>query len=208
MNNCCEDAGHELVKLRESQSRTLVIVLVINCLMFVVEFSAGIIASSIALMADSLDMLGDAFVYGFSLYVVTKNDEWKAWAAYVKAVIMFIFGLVVLAQAVLRLFQPEVPDFAVIGLVGMMALAANSICLYMLTRYREDDVNMRSVWLCSRNDIIANLSVLAAGVAVYLSASHWPDVIVGLGISALFIKGSLSIFKDARTTMTNFKASL
>jgi len=208
MSNCCEEAGTELTKLRDSQYKTLVIILAINCVMFVVEFSAGVIASSIALMADSLDMLGDAFVYGFSLYVVSKNDEWKAKAAYAKAAIMFLFGIVVLVQAISSLLNPEVPNFEMIGIVGLMALSANSICLYMLTRHREDDVNMRSVWLCSRNDIIANLSVLAAGVGVYLSASHWPDVIVGLGISILFIKGSFSVFSDARATLINFRKSV
>lgn len=208
VSSCCEEAGCEITKLRESQSKMLIIILAINSLMFVVEFSAGVVASSIALMADSLDMLGDAFVYAFSLYVVTRNDEWKARAAYAKAAVMFLFGVVVFVQAISRMLHPELPDFEVIGVIGLLALAANSVCLFMLTRHREDDVNMRSVWLCSRNDIIANVSVLAAGVAVYLTTSHWPDVIVGLGISILFIKSAISVFTDARETMTAYRESV
>lgn len=208
MSNCCEEAGCEITKLRESQSRILIIILVINALMFVIEFSAGVIASSIALMADSLDMLGDAFIYGFSLYVVTKNDGWKARAAYAKSLIMFLFGVVVLIQAISRLLHPELPDFEVIGIVGIIALMANSTCLFLLTRHRDDDVNMRSVWLCSRNDIIANLAVLLAGLGVYLSSSHWPDIIVGLGISILFMKGAISVHGDAKASMKEFKNSL
>ena len=208
MSNCCEKAGCEITKLRESQSRILIIILVINALMFVIEFSAGVIASSIALMEDSLDMLGDAFIYGFSLYVVTKNDGWKARAAYAKSLIMFLFGVVVLIQAISRLLHPELPDFEVIGIVGIIALMANSTCLFLLTRHRDDDVNMRSVWLCSRNDIIANLAVLLAGLGVYLSSSHWPDIIVGLGISILFMKGAISVHGDAKASMKEFKNSL
>ncbi|MFT5210543.1 MAG: cation diffusion facilitator family transporter [Flavobacterium sp.] len=204
MSNCCEEAGCEITKLRENQSRILIIILIINALMFLIEFSAGVIASSIALMADSLDMLGDAFVYGFSLYVVTKNDEWKAKAAYAKSLIMFLFGIVVLIQAISRLLHPELPDFEVIGIVGIIALMANSACLFLLTRHKEDDVNMRSVWLCSRNDIIANVAVLLAGLGVYLSASHWPDIIVGFGISILFIKGAISVYADANASMKKF----
>lgn len=207
MSSCCNDTGCEIDKLREKQSNTLKIVLAINAFMFVVEFAAGFVASSAALMADSLDMLGDAFVYGFSLYVVSKSDGWKAGAAYVKSAIMLAFGLFVLIQVGAKLVSAEVPQFEVMGSVGVIALIANSVCLFLLTRHREEDVNMRSVWLCSRNDIIANISVLIAGVAVLLTTSHWPDVIVGFGIACLFIRSSFFVFKDAQSTMANYQAS-
>ena len=204
MSSCCTETSCEIDKLREKQSKTLLIVLAINCVMFVVEFSAGFIASSTALMADSLDMLGDAFVYGFSLYVVAKEDDWKARAAYAKSAVMFMFGVFVLFQVGAKLVYVEVPQYEIMGSVGILALVANSICLYLLTRHREDDVNMRSVWLCSRNDIIANVSVLIAGAGVLLTASHWPDVLVGLGIAVLFIRSSMLVFKDAQSTMERY----
>ncbi len=204
MGSCCNDSGCEIDKLRERQSKTLKIVLLINCVMFVVEFSAGFIASSTALMADSLDMLGDAFVYGFSLFVVSRNDGWKARAAYAKSAVMFAFGLFVLMQAGMNLVNSDLPQFEIMGTVGLVALFANSVCLYLLTRHREEDVNMRSVWLCSRNDIVANISVLFAGLGVLVTSSHWPDVIVGLGIATLFIRSSIYVFRDARSTMDNF----
>ena len=208
MANCCDDVACEIDKLRGRQSKTLQIVLAINLLMFVVEFTAGFIASSTALMADSLDMLGDSLVYGFSLYVVARDDGWKARSAYIKSGIMFLFGVFVLIQVGLRLVHPETPQFEVMGGVGLMALIANGFCLYLLTQHREEDVNMRSVWLCSRNDIVANVSVLIAGLGVMISASFWPDVIVGLGIAALFIRSSILVFQDARLTMASYKLEL
>ena len=204
MGSCCNDTSCEIDKLRERQSKTLKIVLLINCVMFIVEFSAGFIASSTALMADSLDMLGDAFVYGFSLFVVAKNDGWKARAAYAKSGVMFAFGLFVLMQACVKLVSPDLPQFEIMGTVGLVALVANSVCLYLLTRHREEDVNMQSVWLCSRNDIVANILVLFAGLGVLVTSSHWPDVIVGLGIALLFIRSSMFVFKDAQLTMERY----
>ncbi|HIG44524.1 MAG: cation transporter [bacterium] len=204
MSSCCTETSCEIDKLRDKQSKTLVVVLAVNCVMFVVEFSAGFIASSTALMADSLDMLGDAFVYGFSLYVVAKEDDWKARAAYAKSAVMFMFGVFVLFQVGTKLVYVEVPQYEIMGSIGILALVANSVCLYLLTRHREDDVNMRSVWLCSRNDIIANVSVLIAGAGVLLTASHWPDVLVGLGIAVLFIRSSMLVFKDAQSTMERY----
>lgn len=184
------------------QSRTLKTVLVINAVMFLVEFAAGLLAASTALMADSLDMLGDTLVYAFSLYVVSRNDAWKAGSAYLKGGIMAFFGVFVLAQAVYKLLNPVTPEFEMIGLVGLLALAANGCCLALLWRHRTEDVNMRSVWLCSRNDIIANTSVLFAALGVWLVDSQWPDLVVGLGIAILFLRSSVRVFRDAAETYT------
>ena len=204
MSSCCNDTACEIDKLRDKQSKTLKIVLVINCLMFVVEFSAGLVASSTALMADSLDMLGDAFVYAFSLFVVARDDGWKARAAYAKSAVMFMFGIFVLIQVMVKLLNPEVPQYEIMGSIGFLVLIANSVCLYLLTRHRDEDINMRSVWLCSRNDIVANISVLIASLGVVVTASHWPDIIVGLGIAVLFIRSAAFVYKDARATMANY----
>lgn len=187
-------------QMRKSQGKTLKIVLAINAVMFGVEATAGWLAGSTALLADSLDMLGDALVYGFSLYVLARDDRWKAISAFIKGGIMAGFGVFVLAQAIYKMLNPEVPHFQTIELIGLLALAANAYCLFLLWKHRADDVNMRSVWLCSRNDIIANTSVLLAGAGVWLTASQWPDLIVGLGIAALFLRSAVHVFTDATHT--------
>jgi len=202
MTDCCSGVAGEIEKLQARQSKTLMVVLGINAVMFLIEFTAGLIADSTALLADSLDMLGDTLVYGFSLYVVSRNDAWKAGSAFLKSGIMALFGFFVLGQAVYKLLNPVTPQFEIIGLVGLLALVANSICLMLLWRHRTEDVNMRSVWLCSRNDIIANTSVLFAALTVWLSNSQWPDLIVGLGIAVLFLRSSVHVFQDAMATYT------
>ncbi|ALP53732.1 cation transporter [Candidatus Tenderia electrophaga] len=197
MANCCEDKACELDALGKRQRHVLQIVLVINALMFFVESGAGLIARSTALLADSLDMLGDALVYGFSLWVITRDQRWRAIAALLKGLIMAAFGIVVLLEVLDKLFEPVLPIAPVIGTVGFIALAANSVCLVLLLRHRHDDINMRSTWLCSRNDIIANVSVLAAAGGVAVSGSMWPDVIVGLGIALLFLHSAIHVLKQS-----------
>lgn len=201
MSDCCNDKADALAKLRDSQSATLKLVLAINLIMFVVEFSAGIIASSTALLADSLDMLGDALVYGFSLFVVAKNSVWKAYSAFGKSGIMASFGAFVVFEAVWKFTHPVTPSYEIIGVVGLVALAANGACLYLLTKHRQEDVNMRSVWLCSRNDIITNVSVLVAATGVYLTNSHWPDIIIGVAIAGLFLRTAWTVYFDALDTL-------
>jgi cation diffusion facilitator family transporter len=200
MADCCTNAVCEIDKLREGQRSTLRAVLGINVAMFVIEVVAGLLAGSTALLADSLDMLGDALVYAFSLYVVARNDAWKAGSALLKGTIMGAFGLFVLGHAGYKLFHPQVPHVEAVGLIGLLALAANSVCLILLWRHRAADVNMRSVWLCSRNDIIANTSVLVAAGGIWLTDSQWPDLWIGLGIAALFLQSSLRVIRDAART--------
>jgi len=139
--------------------------------MFLAEFVAGLLAGSVALLADSLDMLGDSLVYGFSLYVVNRSLQWKARAALAKAAVMAAFGLFVLAQLVYKLLHPALPIAEAMGLVGALALAANAVCFALLWRHRAEDINMRSVWLCSRNDILANVGVALAAGAVWMTQS-------------------------------------
>lgn len=208
MTDCCSNAACEIEKLQARQSKTLKVVLAINSGMFLVEFAAGLMAASTALLADSLDMLGDALVYGLSLYVVSRNDGWKAVSALIKGSIMALFGLFVLGQAAYKLFNPITPQFELIGLIGLIALAANAVCLALLWRHRAEDVNMRSVWLCSRNDIIANTSVLFAAFGVWLANSQWPDLVVGLGIAVLFLRSAFHVFKDAIATYVAHNKSL
>lgn len=197
MADCCNDKACEIDALRSRQSLTLKIVLGINAVMFVVELTAGLLGNSISLVADSLDMLGDAMVYGFSLYVVARSSIMKARAALLKGIIMAAFGLFVLGQAIYRIVYPQLPVFETIGAIGLLALAANGTCFYLLWRHRADDINMSSVWLCSRNDIIANISVLFAAVGVWLTHSGWPDILIGLALAALFLRSALHVLHES-----------
>jgi cation diffusion facilitator family transporter len=197
MANCCEDKACEVTALRESHGRVLWIVLGINALMFVVEGAAGLLAHSTSLLADALDMLGDALVYGFSLFVLARSLRWQAGAALAKGGFMFVFGLGVLAEAGYKVFHPIMPSVETMGIIGSVALAANIVCFSLLYRHRADNLNMSSTWLCSRNDLIANAGVLVAAGAAYLLASRWPDIIVGCIIAALFLRSAFSVLRDA-----------
>jgi Co/Zn/Cd efflux system component len=197
MTDCCSDKACEIEAFQSRQSFILKIVLCINIVMFLIELVAGISAGSVSLVADSLDMLGDALVYGFSIYVVTRNKRMKATAAIFKGSIMATFGLFVLAQAIYKMVFPQIPGFETIGAIGLLALVANSLCLLLLWRHRADDINMNSVWLCSRNDIIANLSVLLAALGVWMTNSSWPDIFIGLVLAVLFLRSALFVLTKA-----------
>lgn len=196
--SCCEAKSAELAKLREKQGTVLKWVLGINALMFVVEFSFGWLSRSSALMADSLDMFGDAAVYGFSLFALNRGAIWRARAGLSKGVIMAIFGFVVLGQATYRFLTASVPVAETMGVIGAVALVANAICLVLLYSHRADDINMRSTWLCSRNDIVSNVGVIIASVLVGLLNSGWPDLIVGVAIACLFLKSAYEVINEAK----------
>ena len=168
-----------------------------NAALFLTEGAAGLLASSTALLADALDMLGDALICGFSLYVVSRDALWKARAAMLKGWIMFLFGLGVLGRAIYKMLVPELPHYPTMGLVGALALSGNAVCLWLLWRHRAEDINMHSVWLCSRNDIIANVAVLGAGAAVWVLHSRWPDIRIGLAIAVLFLSSSVHVLRKA-----------
>lgn len=197
MAECCANTACELERLRTRQLVTLRVVLAINLTMFAVEAVAGWLANSTALLADSLDMLGDALVYGFSLYAAGRGISWKARAALFKGLIMAGFGLFVLGQAAYQAMQPALPHAETMTVIGLLVLTANGVCLMLLWRHRTDDINMRSVWLCSRNDIIANVAVLVAAVSVWGTVSPWPDLIVGLGIAVLFLRSAFGVLREA-----------
>lgn len=199
MDHCCPDSPDLAHDAR--RRRVLWLVLAINAIMFVVELSAGLLAGSVALQADSLDMLGDVLVYGFSLAVVGRSILWQSRAAMLKGSVMLLFGLAVLGQVVLKVLAGVPPSPGIVSATGTLALAANGTCAALLFRHRADDINMHSTWVCSRNDIIANASVIlsAAGVAVFRSI--WPDVLVSLGIVALFLYSATRVLAAARIEM-------
>jgi Co/Zn/Cd efflux system component len=168
MDACCVAKGQELNALRGEHKKVLTLVLVINAVLFIVEGMAGLLAHSTALLADSLDMLGDSLVYGFSLYVLWRGEKWKAVAAIIKGVIMAAFGVGVLIEAAYKTIADVVPVAQTMGIIGLLVLIGNGLCFLLLFRHRSDDLNMRSTWLCSRNDILANVSVLLAAAGVKL----------------------------------------
>jgi cation diffusion facilitator family transporter len=197
MAGCCENKSCTLDAMRANHGRVLKIVLAVNAIMFVVETLAGLAAHSTSLLADASDMLGDALVYGFSLYVLTRDESWQARAALLKGLFMLAFGLGVAAEAVYKTLHPILPHGETIGLIGFLALAANTWCFLLLYRHRADNLNMSSVWLCSRNDLFANGGVILAGIAVIYSQSRWPDIIVGGIIAALFLKSAVGVLQQS-----------
>lgn len=205
----CEESAKTVAEAgdRAGQRRVLVIVLAINLIMFVGEFLAGLLADSAALLADSADNLGDAFVYALSLYVLYRSLRWRAGAAFVKGLIQLGFGLGVALQVVLKALHGAEPiGLAMMG-VAAVALVGNLTCFVLLMKHRGDDVNMRSVWLCSRNDVLGNLGVIVAGVTVAGTGRAWPDLVVGGLMAAVFLHTSVQVLSESiRTWRANGSA--
>ncbi|HYD50719.1 MAG TPA: cation transporter [Terriglobales bacterium] len=195
MDSCCKAEDLAIAAQRSDQRRVLVLVLAINLVMFAVEAVAGLIASSTALLADSLDMFGDSVVYGFSLYVVAGSVVARGRAAIFKGSIMVAFGLLVFLEAAGKIEDPTLPASATMGMIAAIALVANAVCFLLLYRHRADGLNMRSTWLCSRNDLIANAAVIAAAMMVARTGSGWPDLIVGISIAGLFTHSGWSVLR-------------
>ena len=197
MADCCEDKSCEIDALREKHSRVLKLVLAINATMFLLEGITGWFANSTSLMADALDMLGDALVYGMSLYVLTKSQQQQAKVSLVKGGFMLFFGLFVLGDALYKLSYPAIPNAQTMGIIGTFALLANLVCFFLLYSHKEDNLNMSSTWLCSRNDLFANVGVLIAAGLSYVYFSKWPDIIIGGAIALLFLKSSWHVISEA-----------
>lgn len=193
MDACCA-----VIRVAEQQRRVFRTVLWINATMFLIEAVAGILSNSTALLADSVDMLGDAIIYGFSLYVVGRGAVWQGRAALLKGLIMGAFGVGVLVQVIFKVVHGLVPTAEVMGVVGVLALVANAYCLLLLWRHRGDDINMRSSWVCSRNDVIGNAGVLLAAIGVNLMGSAWPDIVIGLLVAGVFCRSAILILRDVR----------
>jgi len=197
MSGCC-DGGCSAEALRDERQRgTLKIVLGINAIMFVVIAGAALQSESTALLADSLDNFGDALTYGISLYAVARGANTKAKVALFKGILILSAALVVLGQIVYKLFVPSVPLFELMGIFSLIGLVANSACLFLLWRHRHEDVNMSSVWECSRNDIAANISVFLAAGGVWLSGTAWPDIIVAGALVVLLLRSAARVISSA-----------
>jgi cation diffusion facilitator family transporter len=197
--SCCSSKGLELdrLALQADQRRVLIIVLVINAIMFVLEFGAGIVAGSTALMADAADMLGDAMVYGVSLYALTRSNRWKAGAAMFKGIFILLIGIGVAINIIIKIRTGVPPSSTLMLAFGGLALVANLVCLRLLWQFRSLDLNMSSTFECSRNDVISNVGVMVAAGAVALFASPWPDIVIGSAIAVLFLRSAFRVLIEA-----------
>ena len=207
MTDCCEDKACAIDALRERQSSTLKTVLGINAVMFLVELVAGIISGSTALLSDSLDNLGDALTYGLSLYAVSRGPRSKAKVALFKGGLILAAGLFVLGQVAYKILVPAVPAFETMGAISILALIANGTCLALLWKHRQDDVNMSSVWECSRNDIASNIAVFAAAAGVWFTQSAWPDLLIGTVLACLFVMSAFRVLRNGLAELRNNAAS-
>jgi Co/Zn/Cd efflux system component len=177
--------------------RALWAVIGLNAAMFIVETAAGALAGSQALRADALDFLADAVTYGLSLWVIGRPLALRARVALLKGVSLLLMGLWVFGSTLWLAFGPGLPRAEVMGLIGLLALAANLASVLILMRYRDGDANVRSVWLCSRNDAIGNVAVMAAAALVAVTVSPWPDLVVAAAMSGLFLSSAVQILRRA-----------
>jgi Co/Zn/Cd efflux system component len=178
--------------------RVLWIVLAINAVMFLVEIGAGLAAGSASLQADALDFLGDAANYAISLIVVGMALRYRATAALAKGATMGLFGLWVIGTVIWHSVHGTLPSAFTIGAVGFAALAANAASFALLWAYRGGDANMRSAWICTRNDVLGNLAVLLAALSVFGTGTGWPDVIVAAIMAALALQGATTVVQQSR----------
>lgn len=190
-NSCVADALHT------RQKSTLVKVLWVNAIMFLVIAGAALYGRSTALLSDSLDNLGDALTYGLSLYVVSKSVETKARVALFKGLLILLGATVVIGQVVWKSFHTMVPSYEVMGAFSLAGVAANGLCLWLLWQHRSEDINMSSVYECSRNDIASNVSVLLAAGGVWLFQSGWPDIVVASLLAVLLLRSSARVIGNA-----------
>jgi len=201
MSNCCDEKACVLEAVRERQASTLKLVLAINAVMFGVELVSGLLAGSTALLSDALDNLGDALTYGLSLWAISRDSRSKAKVALFKGGLICTAALFVLGQVVYRALNGGTPIFEAMGIVSLLALAANSACLALLWKHRTADVNMSSVWECSRNDIVGNIAVFFAAGAVWVTGSKWPDLTVGFLLAVWLLLSSARVLRSGATEL-------
>jgi len=199
MSGCCSCSSNTAFDgASAAYRRVLWAVIVINAVMFGVETVGGALAGSMALKADALDFLGDTLTYGLSLWVIGRPGHWRSRAALLKGASLSLMALWVLGASAYRVLIIGTPEPLLMGSIGMLALAANLGSAGLLYRFREGDANVRSVWLCSRNDALGNIGVMGAAGLVWLSGSGWPDLVVAVVMAGLFLYSSMSILRQAR----------
>ncbi|MBX3710421.1 MAG: cation transporter [Lysobacter sp.] len=199
MDHCCSQKRDELQALavQGAQRRVLIAVMLINLAMFVIEFGAGVVARSSALQADAVDMLGDAVVYGLSLWAIGRGARWEAGVAVAKGLLILVLFGIIVAEIAWKLIEGISPSSLLMVTFGALALAANLTCLAMLWRFRALNINMSSTFECSRNDVIANLGVLLAAGGVAMFDAGWPDILVGGLIALVFLRSAIRVLREA-----------
>jgi Co/Zn/Cd efflux system component len=202
---CCDHAAESAAALAARHRSALWTVLAINLGLFSVEAAFGLYSGSSALLGDSLDMLGDSLVYAASLYVVGRGELAQARVALGKGALMGALAVGVLFDAFSRVLGQAPPSTAIVSAVGLLALAGNGVCFALLYRHRADNLNFRSTWLCSRNDLIANTAVLLSAGAVAATGSRWPDALVGISLAALWIRTSVGVLREASSSARSVK---
>jgi Co/Zn/Cd efflux system component len=206
--NCCGSGSDDQTVLNDPRWRlALWIALAVNAAMFIIEFAAGAAADSRALQADALDFFGDSANYAISLAVAGMALAWRARAAFLKGVTLLAFGSWVLVTAILAFLNGTAPEAAMMGIVGAMALVANIGVALLLYRFRSGDANMRSVWICSRNDAIGNVAVMIAALGVFQTQSAYPDLAVAILLAGLAISGGWQIVRQAYGEMRSIGAA-
>lgn len=197
------DCGCHIEAKNAAERKTLRIVLLVNVVMFLVELGSGILAHSTALIADSLDMLADALVYGLSLYAVGRSPRHKSRAASLSGFFQMTLAVLILGDVIRRFIAGSAPEADWMMAIALLGLVANSYCLYLIAKHRQGEVHMRASWIFTQNDVIANVSVIIAGGLVALFQSPYPDLIVGFGIASLVLWGGIRIVRDARQAVMN-----
>ena len=195
-DSCCENQI-DASALEARQRRVLILVLVINAATFVMMVTAARFSGSSSLLSGALDNFGDALTYALSLAVVGATCAAKARVALFKGLLIFGAAIAVLVQIGWRITNVETPVFETMGIAALLNLGANSMCLWLLHPYRHGDVNMASVWECSRNDVMEGMAVIAATFAVWMSGSGWPDILIAIALLGLFLRSASRVLRGA-----------
>jgi len=204
--HCCQEPSCSAPVVDPRYRKALWLALALNATMFVVETMSSWTSGSVSLLADAIDFLGDAGNYAITLAVLGMGIAARSRAALFKAACMGAFGVLVIARALWALAAGIAPEAATMGVVGAAALAVNAGVALMLYRFRSGDANMRSVWICSRNDALGNLAVLLAALGVFGTGSVWPDVVVAGVMAGLALTGSSTVLRQARAELRSERA--
>lgn len=203
----CGDDKLQFEGLSQSYKKILWIIIGINAVMYFVETYGSVAADSMALRADALDFLGDSVTYTITLIAIGRSSTWRATAAMLKGISLMLMGLWVLFSTIYRVFVLGVPNEMLMGGVALLAFVANLTSALLLMKYRNGDANVRSVWLCSRNDAISNLAVMVAAVIVGMTMSPWPDLIVAGLMAGLFLQSAFLIIRQAKQELQEVNAA-
>ena len=202
MSAHCQDHGCSAPPPADGRYRNVLwVALIVNAAMFLVEIIGGIGAQSTSLLADAIDFFGDAVNYGVSLFVLSQAMVWRSRTALAKGITMGLYGIVVLAATIYNISQGVKPEAVTMGAIGLLALAANLSVAVLLYRFRQGDANMRSVWLCTRNDAIGNVAIVIAALGVFGTGTGWPDFIVAAIMGTLGITAAISVIRQSRAEL-------